>query len=292
MKTFGSAFTVFCVLMICSVVVAAESPDFDYYRSIITRQMFGAVPAGFDPANPSGKKDLPQGLKPDELAREQSKLASTVQMHTFMHTPEGVLKVGFSDNAEKPPKNYLLKEGEERDGWLVSSVVDSEQAAVIEKNGIAIKISMSGKPVPAEASGRQKHDSSVAKAEIARAGESNNAIRSNGFRHHNISGRFKEKLAERRMLAAEREEKRKAEEAAREAERSAMRESLQMVAEEIKQMREAEAMRRDEEEELRRSKEAGETPVQDHDGENPPQDNVQEQAGNAIFARRPLRRIA
>lgn len=274
MKTHGSVFAVFCVLTVCSAAFAAESPDFDHYRSILVRQMFGAVPPGFDPANPSGNKDLPQGLKPDELAREQSKLASTVQMHTFMHTPEGVLKIGFSDNSAKPPKNYLLTEGEERDGWLVSSVVASEQSAVIEKNGIAVKISMSAPPVPADASGRQKHDASSMKNANTRENVPGNDIRERRRRHFG-GGQFKEKLAERQMRAAEMEEKRKAEEAAREAERNAMRESLMMVADEIKQMREAEAMRRDEEEELRRRKEAEDTPIQIREEEDRPQENVQ-----------------
>ena len=94
-------------------------------------------------------------------------------------------------------------------------------------------------------------------------------------RRHFGGGQFKEKLAERQMRAAEMEEKRKAEEAAREAERNAMRESLMMVADEIKQMREAEAMRRDEEEELRRRKEAEDTPIQIREEEDRPQENVQ-----------------
>ena len=93
--------------------VAAKRP-YEDYTSIIDRQMFGALPPGFDPTKlPTEVAKIDQKA----LSKEQEKLQSAIRFSMINITPSGEVAVGFSDNSNpKAPVHYYLKVGEERGG--------------------------------------------------------------------------------------------------------------------------------------------------------------------------------
>lgn len=122
--------------------VFAERYEFSRYEGILTRQMFGVPPPGFDP------QKLPSEVsrsEQKELTKEQEKLQSAIHFSVINITPEGQTMVGFTDNSNaKEPRHYYLKLGDRRDGWLVKDADPAAATMTIEKDGIEVSLSIGG----------------------------------------------------------------------------------------------------------------------------------------------------
>ncbi len=97
----------------------AEKPKYDRYKSIVERQMFGPLPANFDPNKMPNEVAAGKNVE-KELTKEQEQLKSSIHFSMVNVTPDGSTAVGFTDNSDpKVPVHYYLKVGEERGGWIV-----------------------------------------------------------------------------------------------------------------------------------------------------------------------------
>jgi hypothetical protein len=131
------------ILPVTAASAAAER-SFERYQSIIDRQMFGNLPADFDPAKSpnevtkSGKKDV-------ELSKEQERVKSAVHFSMIDQPPGGDTVVGFSDNSDpKAPKHYRLKVGESSDGWTVVEADARQEKMKIVKDDIEVELKLGG----------------------------------------------------------------------------------------------------------------------------------------------------
>ena len=116
------------------------------YQSIVDRQMFGPLPADFDPSKlPSEAKASKRGKQAEALTKEQEKLKSAVHFSVINVTPGGAVKVGFTDRSDsKSPRNYYLGVGESRDGWVVKEADPDTATMTIEKGEIEITLTIGG----------------------------------------------------------------------------------------------------------------------------------------------------
>ena len=142
----------FALLLVVAALLAgcpafAERLPYDHYRSIVDRQMFGPLPADFDPSKmPSeAKASQKRGKQAESLTKEQEKLKSAVHFSVINVTPGGAVKVGFTDRSDsKSPRNYYLGVGESRDGWVVKEADPDTATMTIEKGEIEITLTIGG----------------------------------------------------------------------------------------------------------------------------------------------------
>lgn len=204
--------------------VAAKRP-YEDYTSIIDRQMFGALPPGFDPTKlPTEVAKIDQKA----LSKEQEKLQSAIRFSMINITPSGEVAVGFSDNSNpKAPVHYYLKVGEERGGWTLLEADPYEETMKIVKNDIEVSLKLGG-----DSSGNQDSMAKVG-GDDSRAANSGNGM--SGGRRSGLlnSNSLKGRRAQRERVEREQREKAKAEEEARDAERAeiAAREKAERDAE-------------------------------------------------------------
>ena len=128
------------VLAVFALSASAEKLPYSRYQVIVDRQMFGALPRGFDPTKmPSDVAKTNQ----KELTKEQEALKSAVHFSVINVTPAGEIEVGFSDLSDKAmPRHYFLKVGESQNGWSVEKA-DAETATVtLSKDDIVLDLSL------------------------------------------------------------------------------------------------------------------------------------------------------
>ena len=107
-------------LAVAASVAFAEKQPIERYQSIIDRQMFGALPPGFDPTKSPNEVQKMSSREERQLTQEQEKLQSSIHFSVINVASDGQPEVGFTDNSDpKAPKHYFLKVGESRDGWTV-----------------------------------------------------------------------------------------------------------------------------------------------------------------------------
>ena len=228
--------TVLFVVAVLAGSLHAERQPFERYQSIIDRQMFGALPPGFDPNKmPSEVSKAEQ----KELTQEQEKLQSSIHFSVINVTPEGETAVGFTDNSDpKTPVHYYLKVGEERSGWRVLEA-DAQAASMrIAKGDIEVSLTLGGDSANGGTTARTQSGS-------ASAGPGRNtllgggSIRARRAQRERLAREEKEKAE---AVVAEREAARQAQEAQeradREAERESQRSQLQAIQEELRRTRE------------------------------------------------------
>ena len=143
------------VLMALSVLsVFGEKFGFNRYQSVIDRQMFGALPKGFDPAK------LPSEVKKSsnrELSQEEEKLKNSINFSVINVDLDGVVHVGFSDMTDpKAPVHYYLKVGETQDGWKVVEADKETASMTIERDDVSLELTLgdntkAGQALPASA---------------------------------------------------------------------------------------------------------------------------------------------
>lgn len=117
---------------------AFQPPLFDHYQPILDRMPFGALPDNFN-LNP---QDAAAGQIEAKTKAEQEALKKKIKMSVVNITPAGATAIGFTDLSVTPPVNHYVKVGDSSAGWLVVSADYSAGSAVIEKDGVAVELSL------------------------------------------------------------------------------------------------------------------------------------------------------
>lgn len=127
------------MMSVCSYANDANLPD--EYQQIVDKNLFGPPPA--DPSvmpdkGSSSSRDEEKSER--EIAKEQEKLEKTVYVSALTVSPDGAVKVGFTDTSNgKKPSNHYLAVGASEDGWLVVSADIATKKVVLSKDGIEIE---------------------------------------------------------------------------------------------------------------------------------------------------------
>ena len=243
----------FLAIVSVATTVVAERQPFSRYQSIVERQMFGELPAGFDPTKmPNEVVRSSSSKQGPELTKEQEKLQSSIHFSAINVTPEGATAVGFTDNSNpKAPVHYYLKVGEMRDGWKVLEADAKTASMTIAKGDIEVSLSLGGnsgngagqtKSRAAESSEQQAGGSSMLRTLRGRR-----ALREK--READAFKKFREEQEAKEAKEAEAKAEREAErEEQREAEREEQRKQLMAIQEELRKAREEKAQQRKQQE--------------------------------------------
>ena len=126
----------------------AEPRPFELYEPIIDKCLFGEPPD--DPSKIPEKSSSSNTTRDEkEIAKEQERLEKAVAVSALQQTPDGTVKVGFSDaSASKSPIHYYLAVGETKDGWLVKSADVVTKLVVLEKDSIEIERTLGASALP------------------------------------------------------------------------------------------------------------------------------------------------
>lgn len=243
----------------------AERQPFDRYQSIVDRQMFGALPPGFDPTKmPSEVSKADQ----KQLTKEQEKLQSAIHFSVINVDAKGDVHVGFTDKSNpKEVRNYFLKAGESRDGWTVKEA-DAETATMtIVKGEIEVTLSLGGNSAKdagatTKAGGGAATTFASARSSLLNGGSLLSRRRMRAQRNQEEQEKKAAAAAAAAAHEEERQAKAEAEKAEREAERAEQRRQLQAIQEELRRAREARVA---EEQKQRTQEEASAAESETHD---------------------------
>ena len=225
---------------------AAERQPYDRYQSIVDRQMFGPLPAGFDPTkSPSEVSKSAGSASEKELTKEQEKVKSSIRFSVINVTPDGDTAIGFTDNSNpKAPVHYYMKVGESRGGWEVKEADAKAATMTIVKDGIEVSLSLGGDSSKGDAGGGK--DAAAAGAQASRSpllGTLGGRRKARFEREKAEADRLEKAMADReaKMKALEEDRARREEEekAQRAAEREESRRQLLQIQEELRKAREA-----------------------------------------------------
>ena len=197
---------------------AAERQPYDRYQSIVDRQMFGPLPAGFDPTkSPSEVSKSSGSASEKELTKEQEKVKSSIRFSVINVTPDGDTAIGFTDNSNpKAPVHYYMKVGESRGGWEVKEADAKAATMTIVKDGVEVSLSLGGDSSKGDAGGG-KDAAAADRLEKAMA----------------------DREAKMKALEEDRARREEEEKAQRAAEREESRRQLLQIQEELRKAREA-----------------------------------------------------
>lgn len=141
----------------------ASDPGFERFKTILDRMPFGQPPPGFNPDAPGGAADGSRGAAATaEAAAEaaasevEQQILSSVSVSMLNRSPDGSVFVGFTDKSVQPPRNYLLKVGEKREGcdWLVVSAEPEDRQVKLSKGGVEATLKLGGGGGPSEEKGK------------------------------------------------------------------------------------------------------------------------------------------
>ena len=148
------ALTVFLAFLSFSHVADASRP-FELYEPIIDKCLFGPPPD--DPAVIPEKNSASAVKDEKEIAMEQERLEKAVAVSALQQTPDGTVKVGFSDSsASKTPIHYYLAVGETKDGWLVKSADVVAKSVILKKDSVEIERTLGASALPPASAGGGK----------------------------------------------------------------------------------------------------------------------------------------
>ena len=227
-------------LVLAASAAQAEKQPFSRYQTIGDRQMFGELPAGFDPTKMPSEVARSSAKQGQELTKEQEKLQSSIHFSAINVTPEGTTAVGFTDNSNpKAPVHYYLKEGETRDGWKVVEADPKAATMTIAKDDIEVSLSLGGNS--GKGAGQTKSRSGA--SEPASGGSPMlKTLRGRRAQREQREAAERERLrAELEAKDAEREEQAEKDKAQREAEREETRSQMRTLMEELRRVREEKA---------------------------------------------------
>ena len=123
--------------------VHAERRPYERYQTIVDRQMFGPLPAGFDPTKPPSEVQKSGSKSEKELTKEQEKIKSAIRFSMINVNPAGETVVGFTDSSDpKTVRNYYLKVGETKDGWEVKEADPLKATMTIVKGDLTLELSL------------------------------------------------------------------------------------------------------------------------------------------------------
>jgi len=232
-----------CLLLVLSTLtVAAEKQPLSRYQSIVDRQMFGPVPADFDPTkSPADVQRSSASAAQKELTKEQEQLQSSIVFSVINVTPEGDTAVGFTDNADaKAPKHYYLKVGETKDGWTVKEADAAAASMTVVKNDIEVSLKIGDNSAKGGATTKNGSAAAPAAATERRGG----GLLGGSLRSRRMMRRQQDEAAKAAAAAAaeqkeaERQAQVAADKAEREAEREQQRQQLMAIQEELRKARE------------------------------------------------------
>ena len=204
-------------------VARAEKPPYSRYQTIVDRQMFGPLPPGFDPAKMPSEVTRSSASQRAELTKEQEKLKSAIRFSVINMTPDGQVAVGFTDSTDaKSPRHYYLKVGESRGGWLVKEADPETATMTVAKGEIEVTLTIGGDSAK-DAAATAK--AGAAKAEAAPPA-ANNALGGRSRLLGTLGGRRRAKDADAKAQAEELRRQHEEDLKAREAYREEMRSQL------------------------------------------------------------------
>lgn len=139
---------------------AVSDPGFERFRTILDRMPFGVPPPGFNPDAPGGAADGPRGAgavdaeaaAEAEASEVEQQILSSVDVSMLNRTPDGRIFVGFTDKSVQPPRSYLLRVGEKREGceWEVLSASPEDRQVKLSKGGVEASLKLGGGSGPSE----------------------------------------------------------------------------------------------------------------------------------------------
>lgn len=247
------------MMSVCSYATDANLPD--EYQQIVDKNLFGPPPADPSVIPDKGSSSSRAEEKSErEIAKEQEKLEKTVYVSALTVSPDGAVKVGFTDTSNgKKPSNHYLAVGASEDGWLVVSADMATKKVVLSKDGIEIERVYGDKNASsAPQDGKSGPNTTAANpAQQPLDGRSSLLSRRPGMASDGrFSGRrgamsrraMRRQVDENERLAAQqREESRtKAAEAERQREREETAKRFQMLQDEVRSLRESNAARQGE----------------------------------------------
>ncbi len=131
---------------------AEVDPGFERYKTILDRFPFGQPPPGFNPDAPDGTGEGSRGGAAGEEATEaevsemEQQILSSVAVSMLNRSPDGSVFVGFTDKSVQPPRNYLLRVGEKREGceWMIVDANPEERSVKLSKGGVEATFRLGG----------------------------------------------------------------------------------------------------------------------------------------------------
>lgn len=247
------------MMSVCSYATDANLPD--EYQQIVDKNLFGPPPADPSVIPDKGSSSSRAEEKSErEIAKEQEKLEKTVYVSALTVSPDGAVKVGFTDTSNgKKPSNHYLAVGASEDGWLVVSADMATKKVVLSKDGIEIERVYGDKNASsAPQDGKSGPNTAAANpAQQPLDGRSSLLSRRPGApadgRFFGKRGAMSRRAMRRqvdeneRLAAQQREESRtKAAEAERQREREETAKRFQMLHDEVRSLRESNAARQGE----------------------------------------------
>ena len=131
---------------------AAIDDGFKPYQTIPERMPFGRPSASFDPNNPSTPlasedDDVVETDDPAdeaELEKIAENIRATVRVCALNVLPDGQTVVGFTDGTYTPARSRLLAQGQSADGWTVLEIDVAARSVVLERDGVAVNLTLGG----------------------------------------------------------------------------------------------------------------------------------------------------
>ena len=134
------------LLMLGATLSAAALDDgFAPYQTIIDRNPFGCAPGDValaTSANARGAEgaDIAEAASNPELEKEIERIRASVRVCVLNAPPGAEQVVGFTDTTQNPPRNYLLAQGQTKDGWTVVSIDAASRRTVLSHGGVAVSL--------------------------------------------------------------------------------------------------------------------------------------------------------
>ena len=124
---------------------AALDDGFAPYQTIIDRNPFGCAPGDValaTSANARGAEgaDIAEAASNPELEKEIERIRASVRVCAVNAPPDAEPVVGFTDTTQNPPKNYLLAQGQTKDGWTVVSIDAASRRTVLSHGGVSVPL--------------------------------------------------------------------------------------------------------------------------------------------------------
>ena len=131
-------------LLMLGVTFSAAAMDdgFAPYQTIIDRNPFGCAAGDVvlaTSANARGANGGEAASNP-ELEKEVERLRASVRVCAVNAPPDAEPVVGFTDTTQNPPKNYLLTQGQTKDGWTVVSIDAASRQTVLSHGGVTVPL--------------------------------------------------------------------------------------------------------------------------------------------------------
>ena len=218
-------------LGVASGAVAAEKQGYSRYETIVDRQMFGPLPADFDPSKLPSEVSKSSKKGEAELSKEQEKVKSAIRFSVINVTPDGDVKVGFTDSSQaNSQKHYYMGVGESNEVWKVEDADPVAGTMTIVRLADSVEVTLS---IGGDSS---KDGAATAKKGAAKTAEAGRSSQSRLLGGHR--GLTKRQLREKAELTEEQlEQMRREREAEREAHERERAEANARSEQEVQEMR-------------------------------------------------------